>query len=68
MHETSKCLLVEPLVFGRIASGERLKSAKIRDHIEIRKNGSIHFLISFSYRITLLNTLEAPQLRMVHTL
>jgi urease accessory protein len=44
MHETSKCLLVEPLVFGRIASGERLKSAKIRDHIEIRKNGSIHFL------------------------
>ena len=44
MHETSKCLLVESLVFGRIASGERLKSAKIRDHIEIRKNGCIHFL------------------------
>ena len=44
MHETSKCLLVEPLVFGRIASGERLTSAKIRDHIEIRKNGSVHFL------------------------
>ena len=44
MHETSNCLLVEPLVFGRIASGERLNSAKIKDHIEIRKNGSIHFL------------------------
>ena len=44
MHETSKCLLVEPLVFGRIASGERLNSVKIRDHIEIRKNGYIHFL------------------------
>ena len=44
MHETSKCLLVEPLVFGRIASGERLTSAKISDHIEIRKNGSVHFL------------------------
>ena len=35
MHETSKCLLVEPLVFGRIASGERLNSAKIKDHIEL---------------------------------
>ena len=46
MHETSKCLLVEPLVFGRIASGERLNSAKIKEHKKIGKilNVTVDFI------------------------
>lgn len=44
MEENARLLMVEPLVFGRTACGERLTQADFRDRIEIRKNGRAHFL------------------------
>ena len=48
LTKTARFLLVEPLVFGRIASNERLTSAEFRDRIEIRRSGKLHFLDALS--------------------
>lgn len=37
-------LIVEPLIFGRAAMGEKLTEATLRDRIEIRRNGHPLFL------------------------
>ncbi|MEM7296257.1 MAG: urease accessory protein UreD [Pseudomonadota bacterium] len=40
----ARLLLVEPLVFGRIAMGETLKSARLRDRVEIYRCGTPIYL------------------------
>ncbi|MGR3465623.1 urease accessory protein UreD [Limimaricola sp.] len=37
-------LLVEPVIFGRAAMGERLRAARFRDRIEIRRDGAPVYL------------------------
>lgn len=44
LDETAEFLLVEPLVFGRLAMGETLRSARFDDRIEIRRGGKPLFL------------------------
>ena len=39
LAEDAKFLMVEPVVFGRRAMGERLSSARFRDRIDMRRNG-----------------------------
>lgn len=43
MAETSRLLFVEPLVFGRLECGERLKTAYFTDRIDIQRDGIAHF-------------------------
>ena len=40
----ARLLLVEPLVFGRAAMGERVRSARFRDRVEIRREGRLAWL------------------------
>jgi urease accessory protein len=43
VEETSEVLLVEPMIFGRAAMGEREIAGSVRDRIELAKNGqTIH--------------------------
>lgn len=44
MAPNTTTLLVEPLVFGRVAMGETLTDIRLRDRIEIRRDGSPVFL------------------------
>ncbi len=39
LHGDARLLLVEPVIFGRAAMGERLHDAALRDRIEIRRDG-----------------------------
>ncbi len=36
----ARALIVEPVIFGRAAMGERLRDARFRDRIEIRRDGA----------------------------
>ncbi|HHL20279.1 MAG TPA: urease accessory protein UreD [Aliiroseovarius sp.] len=40
----ARALIVEPLVFGRVATGEHLRSIRFRDRIDIREGGQPLFL------------------------
>lgn len=40
LEDTAALLLVEPVIFGRIAMGEILRRGYFSDHIEIRRNGT----------------------------
>ncbi len=40
----ARALIMEPLVFGRVESGEALRDIRFRDRIEIRQNGAPLFL------------------------
>lgn len=44
MQEGASLLMVEPLVFGRLAMGETLTDASFNDRIEIRRQGRIAYL------------------------
>lgn len=44
MHKDASLLMVEPLVFGRLAMGEHLTDADFKDRIEIHRNGQIAYL------------------------
>ncbi|WP_417475467.1 urease accessory protein UreD [Leisingera sp.] len=44
LAEDASLLLVEPMVFGRAAMGERLNRIRLRDRIEIRRAGRSVFL------------------------
>ena len=44
LAKTGRLLLVEPLIFGRAAMGERLERVGFRDRIEIRRGGRLYFL------------------------
>jgi len=44
MEDSASLLLVEPLVFGRAAMGERLTQAQFGDRIEVRRSGETVFL------------------------
>ena len=44
LAETAEFLMVEPLVFGRAAMGERLTHAAFQDHIEISRSGTPIYL------------------------
>ncbi len=37
---TAKLLLVEPVIFGRAAMGERLHDIQFADHVEVRRDGA----------------------------
>ena len=39
LHTTAKFLMVEPLVFGRVASGETLRSGTLDDRVTITRDG-----------------------------
>ena len=49
MAASSRLLLVEPLVFGRAAHGERLDDAWFRDRIEVRRDGDPVFLDAMAF-------------------
>lgn len=40
---TARALIVEPLVLGRLAMGERVRALHLRDRIEIRRDGRLVF-------------------------
>ncbi|SDF39732.1 urease accessory protein UreD [Limimaricola pyoseonensis] len=40
----ARALVVEPIIFGRTAMGERLRAARFRDRIEIRRDGAPLYL------------------------
>lgn len=44
LHSTAKFLMVEPLVFGRVASGETLRSGKLDDRVTITRDGQLIYL------------------------
>lgn len=44
LADNAHLLLVEPLIFGRAAMGELVKSALLNDRIEIRRNGRPQYL------------------------
>ncbi|MGV6849504.1 MAG: urease accessory protein UreD [Marinibacterium sp.] len=43
MDDTGRLLIVEPLIFGRAAMGERLAQAQFSDRIDIRRDGHALF-------------------------
>jgi urease accessory protein len=49
MAGSARLLLVEPLVFGRAARGERLEGARFRDRIEVRRDGEPVFLDAMTF-------------------
>ncbi|WP_377190858.1 urease accessory protein UreD [Ruegeria meonggei] len=55
-------LLVEPLVFGRAAMGETLTSIRLRDRIEIRREGAPVFLDATQYSGDLHTHLAKPHI------
>jgi len=48
LHGSAEALVVEPLVFGRLAMGEVLTSARLRDRIEVRRDGRLVYLDSIA--------------------
>jgi urease accessory protein len=45
----ARLVLVEPLVFGRMAMGESVATARVRDRIEIRRDGRCAYLDALSF-------------------
>ena len=44
LHSTAKFLMIEPLVFGREASGETLQSGTLDDRVTITRDGQLVYL------------------------
>lgn len=60
MDETAQLLLVEPMVFGRAAMGERLTNANVRDRIEIRRAGTPLYLDAITMNGDIAEQLARP--------
>lgn len=43
IHDAAQLLIVEPVVFGRLAMGETLRSGAFRDRVDIRRDGKLIF-------------------------
>lgn len=43
------CLLVEPLVFGRLAHGEEVRTGRLRDRWEVRRGGRLVFADALTF-------------------
>ncbi len=46
----ARALIVEPVIFGRAAMGEQLRSARFRDRIEIRRDGRPIYLDAMRFK------------------
>ena len=60
LEETAELLMVEPVVFGRTAMGERLTQGLFRDRIEITRANRPLYLDGVSLRGDIAAQLEAP--------
>ena len=60
LSETAEFLMVEPLVFGRAAMGERLTHAAFQDHIEIRRSGTPLYLDKMAMAGDIADQLTGP--------
>lgn len=58
----ASALMVEPLIFGRMAMGERLTDIRLRDRIEIRRNGAPLFLDALRFSGDLQTHLAQPHI------
>jgi urease accessory protein len=43
LNESAQCLIVEPVIFGRVAMGEVVHTLHLRDHWRIRRDGKLIF-------------------------
>lgn len=60
LAETSRFLMVEPLVFGRAAMGEELRAARFRDRIEITRSGAPLYTDAIRLTGDIAATLDRP--------
>ena len=60
LADDASFLMVEALVFGRLAMGERLRDATFNDRIEIRRHGAPVFLDALSLADTVSDQMDDP--------
>ncbi|WP_274836953.1 urease accessory protein UreD [Phaeobacter gallaeciensis] len=56
----ARFLMVEPVVFGRLAMGEALTSARFSDRVEIRRDGQMIYYDGVELRDDIAATLDRP--------
>ena len=62
LHSSAKFLMVEPLVFGREASGEKLLSGMLDDRVSISSNGQPIYIDRIKLKDNITDQLMRPAL------
>lgn len=60
LSATARLLFVEPLIFGRLAMGEQIRNARLRDDVQIHRDGTAIFRDTADWRGDIAQLLDRP--------